>query len=93
MKKILNSFFLLFIALAIFNACSDVPAPYEIGGGNNDNNDIYINESFSSSLGNFRSQSALGNLKWKIDFSSAVITGFDKTATPQNQAGYLPCIS
>ena len=37
MKKILYSMFALMIAALTFTSCEDVPAPYEIPGGNGDN--------------------------------------------------------
>lgn len=36
----------------------------------------YISESFSKTLGSFTSKSGSGELAWKIDYSSAVITGY-----------------
>ena len=99
MKKILNSFiFVIFAALA-FNACSDVPAPYDIpgtGGDSETEEGVYIDETFRTSLGSFTSISAQGNLSWKIDFQSACITGFqdyDGDGQKENQAGITYLVS
>lgn len=84
MKKLIQSLCLATIAALSFNACSDVPAPYDIPGSGTQNNGVYISESFSSTLGEFKSISAEGNLSWTIDYSSACITGYnssDKTNT------------
>ena len=92
MKKIFNSALLIAATLFTFNACSDVPAPYEVDGG--DDGTTYINESFASSLGSFQSESASGTLAWINDYSSAMITGYDRTTTPpSNQAGVTYLLS
>lgn len=44
-------------------------------GGNEEPTDAYINESFKSSLGEFKSVSISGTLSWINDFSSAMIKG------------------
>lgn len=98
MKKILNSFiFVIFAALA-FNACSDVPAPYDIPGMDDGETEegVYIDETFSTSLGSFTSISAQGNLSWTIDYKSACITGFqdyDGDGQKENQAGITYLVS
>ena len=98
MKKILNSFiFVIFAALA-FNACSDVPAPYDIPGMDNGETEegVYIDETFSTSLGSFTSISAQGNLSWTIAYKSACITGFqdyDGDGQKENQAGITYLVS
>ncbi len=79
MKKI----YLLFTtALTLgFTACEDIPAPYGIfdeygevttpGAAG-----TIIDESFSSSLGSFKSMSTVGSYSWVCDYSCAQITSY-----------------
>lgn len=98
MKKILYSFIAAIATLA-FNACSDVPAPYDIpgtGGNGETEEGVYIDESFSTSLGDFTSISAQGSLSWTIDYSSACISGyqdFNGDDQKENQAGITYLVS
>ena len=50
MKKLIQSLCLATMAAFTFNACSDVPAPYDIPGSGTQNNGVYISESFSNTL-------------------------------------------
>ena len=92
MKKLIQSLCLATMAAFIFNACSDVPAPYDIPGSGTQNNGVYISESFSNTLGEFKSISAEGNLSWTIDYSSACITGYN-SADKTNTAGITYLVS
>lgn len=88
MKKIIN---LLMMAVAVFayNACDDVPAPYELNTGTEKPEGVYLSESFSSGFGEFKVMSLTSD-SWKIDFSCATATGYDnstKETTPKE--GYL----
>ena len=92
MKKLIQSLCLATMAAFTFNACSDVPAPYDIPGSGTQNNGVYISESFSNTLGDFKSISAEGNLSWTIDYSSACITGYNST-DKTNTAGITYLVS
>ena len=92
MKKLIQSLCLATMAAFTFNACSDVPAPYDIPGSGTQNNGVYISESFSNTLGEFKSISAEGNLSWTIDYSSACITGYN-SADKTNTAGITYLVS
>ena len=88
MKKIIN---LLMMAVAVFayNACDDVPAPYELNTGTEKPEGVYLSESFSSGFGEFKVVNLTSD-SWKIDFSCATATGYDnstKETTPKE--GYL----
>lgn len=94
MKKILYSVFALTMAAFTFTSCEDVPAPYDDpnnnGGGQELPEGVLIDQSFTSSLGDFTSKAASGNLNWYNDFSSAMVTGyqdFNGDGTKENQAG------
>lgn len=93
MKRYLSLCLFALSVVFAFNACSDVPAPYGIPGQDSDSEDgIYLQESFSSTLGSFTSNSAEGNLAWIIDYSSACITGYDKV-NKVNNAGVTYLVS
>lgn len=92
MKRYLSLCLVALSVLVTFNACSDVPAPYGIPGESNTGEGIYIQESFSSTLGSFTSNSAEGNLAWIIDYSSACITGYDRV-NGVNNAGVTYLVS
>ena len=93
MKRYFSIFVIALCTLTVFNACSDVPAPYKIPGEDpGDGDKVYLQESFSSSLGSFSSYSAEGNLTWIIDYSSACITGYNKT-DKTNTAGITYLVS
>lgn len=94
MKKILYSVFALTMAAFTFTSCEDVPAPYDDpnnnGGGQVLPEGVLLDQSFTSSLGDFTSKAASGNLNWYNDYSSAMVTGFqdfDGDGTKENQAG------
>lgn len=94
MKKILYSVFALTMAAFTFTSCEDVPAPYDDpnnnGGGQELPEGVLLDQSFTSSLGEFTSKAASGNLNWYNDFSSAMVTGFqdfDGDGQKENQAG------
>lgn len=94
----------MLVALAAtcsFTSCEDVPAPYDMpnGGGNDQPNlpeDVIFTADLTSSLGDFKSQSAEGEIAWKIDHSSACITGYadwDGSGTKTNKAGVTYLVS
>lgn len=94
MKKILYSVFALTMAAFTFTSCEDVPAPYDDpnnnGGGQELPEGVLLDQSFTSSLGEFTSKAASGNLNWYNDYSSAMVTGFqdfDGDGQKENQAG------
>ena len=100
MKKIWKALFLLTLGTFTFTSCEDVPEPYPVPGMNGGNKEPvageYLNVSFASSLGPFTSQSLSGELAWKNDFSSAMITGyqdFDGDGTKENKAGVTLLVS
>lgn len=80
MKKILYSVIALTMAAFTFTSCEDVPAPYDDpnnnGGGQELPEGVLLDQSFTSSLGDFTSKAASGNLNWYNDFSSAMVTGY-----------------
>lgn len=104
MKKIMYSMLAFMMATFTFTSCEDVPAPYGLptggteGGGTTLPEGTYLDADFTSSLGKFKSMSAEGDgsIQWKIDYSSACITGFadwDGTGTKTNKAGVTFLVS
>lgn len=80
MKKILYSVIALTMAAFTFTSCEDVPAPYDDpnnnGGGQELPEGVLLDQNFTSSLGDFKSVAASGDLNWYNDFSSAMVTGY-----------------
>ena len=80
MKKILYSVFAIAMAAFTFTSCEDVPAPYDNpnnnGGGQELPEGVLLDQNFTSSLGDFKSVAASGDLNWYNDFSSAMVTGY-----------------
>ena len=83
-------------------SCEDVPAPYVVPGSGNGSNgtpnaDYIINQTFSSSLGTFQSESESGQIAWKGDSRyGAVVSGYDDwdgSGTKTNQAGVTYLVS
>ena len=94
MKKILYSVVALTMAAFTFTSCEDVPAPYDDpnnnGGGQELPEGVLLDQNFTSSLGDFTSIAASGNLNWYNDFSSAMVTGyqdFNGDGVKEYQAG------
>lgn len=94
MKKILYSVIALTMAAFTFTSCEDVPAPYDDpnnnGGGQELPEGVLLDQNFTSSLGDFTSIAASGNLNWYNDFSSAMVTGyqdFNGDGVKEYQAG------
>lgn len=94
MKKILYSVIALTMAAFTFTSCEDVPAPYDDpnnnGGGQELPEGVLLDQNFTSSLGDFTSKAASGNLNWYNDFSSAMVTGyqdFNGDGVKEYQAG------
>ena len=94
------------IALAMtamtFTSCEDVPAPYDYPGtgGNEGGGElaegVYLDENFSTSLGDFQSVGSNPNIAWAIDYSSACITGYkdyNGDGTKSNEAGVTYLVS
>lgn len=90
------------MAAFTFTSCEDVPAPYEMTGGGNGGGGselpegTFLDQDFSSSLGQFTSVSASGDIKWAINYSSACITGYadwDGSGTKTNHAGVTYLVS
>ena len=100
----MNKYFKLLLAAALaigaFTACEDVPAPYNIptdNGGIKPIGDYILNQSFTSSLGDFTSQSESGDLAWTSNSRyGAIITGYDDwdgTGTKSNKPGVTLLVS
>lgn len=77
-----------------FTSCEDVPAPYDIPNDEPGNPElpegVLLDQSFTSSMGNFTTTSESGELKWYNDFSSVMVTGyqdFDGDGQKENKAG------
>lgn len=92
------------MAAFTFTSCEDVPAPYGLpnggteGGGSILPEGTFLDADFTSSLGKFKSMSAEGDgsIQWKINYSSACITGYDKwdgADTKSNKAGVTYLVS
>ena len=66
----------------------EVGAPEGEKEDENDKNEegTYINESFASSLGVFKSQETVGNYPWVIEYSTAKITSYESDTKTNNDA-------
>lgn len=74
------------ITAVAFNACSDVPAPYEINdNGNGGDTSTYISESFSSGFGSFSVKTVKG-VDWVIDYSTAKASGYDNSSKTNTES-------
>lgn len=104
MKKIMYSMLAFMMAAFTFTSCEDVPAPYGLpnggteGGGTTLPEGTFLDADFTNSLGKFKSMSAEGDgsVQWKINYSSACITGYDKwdgADTKSNKAGVTYLVS
>lgn len=104
MKKIMYSMLAFMMATFTFTSCEDVPAPYGLptggteGGGTILPEGTYLDADFTSSLGKFKSMTAEGDgsIQWKINYSSACITGFgdwDGSGNKTNKAGVTYLVS
>lgn len=95
MRKILFSMLALTMAAFTFTSCEDVPAPYDNPNDNDQGGTelpegVLLDQSFTSSMGNFITTAASGELEWYNDFSSVMITGFqdfDGDGQKENKAG------
>ena len=93
MKRYLSIFVSALCALTVFNACSDVPAPYKIPGEDPGDGTlgagIYVEESFATDFGTFTDYTEKGN-PWIIDFKTAKATGYDNASkTTTESKGWL----
>lgn len=101
MKKILYSVIALTMAAFTLTGCEDVPAPYDTPENNGDDTPslpegVFMDQNFTSSLGDFNSVATSGELAWYNDFSSAMITGyqdFDGDGKKENKAGVTYLVS
>lgn len=104
MKKIMYSMLAFMMAAFTFTSCEDVPAPYGLptggteGGGTILPEGTFLDADFTSSLGKFKSMSAEGDgsIQWKINYSSACITGYadwDGSGNKSNKAGVTYLVS
>lgn len=101
----MNKYFKLLLCAAFglgaFTACEDVPAPYNIPSDTptpvTPTADFILNQTFTSSLGEFTSQSESGNLAWTSSSKyGAIITGYDDwdgTGTKSNKPGVTLLVS
>ena len=92
----------LAMAAVTFTSCEDVPAPYDYpgtggdNGGGNTTEGVYLDQSFATDLGEFKSFGTNDNIAWTIDYKSACITGykdFDGDGTKSNEAGVTYLVS
>jgi len=94
MKKHISTLLTLAAAAvtACFTACEDVPAPYEINSGDDNGEtigDVLIDESFSTSLGDFSAINTKGAYAWAVSYSCAQVTSYidtDGDGTKENNA-------
>lgn len=101
MKKYWKLLLCAAIGVGTFTACEDVPEPYNIpsenGGSNTPTADYILNKSFTSSLGDFQSESESGTLAWTASSKyGAIITGyddFDGDGNKENQPGVTYLVS
>ena len=92
---------LMAAGIGIFTACEDVPEPYNIPTEGNTPSlptaDYIINQTFTSSLGDFKSQATSGSLAWSSDTRyGAIISGyqdFDGDGNKENKPGETYLIS
>lgn len=81
-KKFIYAVMALAAVAFSFTSCEDVPEPYSIpvsasgGAGGELEEGIYLNQSFATSLGEFKTIGNNANISWIIDYSSACITGY-----------------
>lgn len=95
MKKYWKLLLCAALGAGAFTACEDVPAPYNIPTENQNvpviNKDLILNQTFTSSLGDFESVSESGTLAWTSDARyGAIITGyqdFDGDGNKENKPG------
>lgn len=83
MNKIYSFLAAAVVALG-FAACDDVDNPFDIddqpgGGDSTVVSDVFINETFASTLGKFSAINTQGNFSWKCDYSCAQVTSFVDT--------------
>ena len=102
MKKLTLSMIALAMTAMTFTSCEDVPAPYDYPGtgGNEGGGElaegVYLDQNFSTSLGDFQSVGSNPNIAWAIDYSSACITGYkdyNGDGTKSNEAGVTYLVS
>ena len=70
-----------------FTACEDVPAPYEVNDSGNNTSGVRLEESFSTSLGEFSAINTVGNYPWTVSYSCAQVTSYtddDGDGTKEN---------
>lgn len=75
MKKYLISLAAAMLTLG-FTACEDVPAPYEVNDEGGNESGVIIDESFSSSLGDFSAINTEGDYPWAFSYGCAQVTSF-----------------
>ncbi len=100
-KKFIYAVMALAAVAFSFTSCEDVPEPYSIpvsasgGAGGELEEGIYLNQSFATSLGEFKTIGNNANISWIIDYSSACITGYKDygSGTKSNQAGVTYLVS
>ena len=90
----------LAMAAVTFTSCEDVPAPYDYpgtGGGSGETTEgVYLDQSFATDLGEFKSFGTNDNIAWTIDYKSACITGYkdyNGDGTKTNEAGVTYLVS
>ena len=57
-------------------ACEDVPAPYEVNSESDEESDVILEESFSTSLGDFSAINTVGSYSWAVSYSCAQVTSY-----------------
>ncbi len=101
MKKYWKLLLAVAVGMVGLAACEDVPAPYNIPsdpvGPVGPTGDFIFSQTFTSSLGDFQSQSESGTLEWTADSRyGAIITGyqdFDGSGQKTNKPGTTFLIS
>lgn len=91
----MNKYLIIAAALSLgFTACEDVPAPYQINAGTQGTTEETVkelpySESFSTTLGGFKSVLLSGAGAWTINYSCATATGYDNGTKITTVGSYI----
>lgn len=77
MKKVFSLLLAVFAGFA-FHSCEDVPAPYEINDeeGETGPTNVFFDETFTTSLGEFSAINTVGTYSWACSYSCAQVTSY-----------------
>ena len=80
MKKVFSLLLTAFAAFA-FHSCEDVPPPYEINddADNSGPKNVFFDETFTTSLGDFSAINTVGTYAWACSYSCAQVTSYVDT--------------